>query len=82
MVRVQKAFLLINVEPGQLWKIADSIKEITGVITASAVTGAFDVIVYVEGVDMSALGAMISVIHSMDGVERTQTAIEIPPRVQ
>jgi DNA-binding Lrp family transcriptional regulator len=79
---MQKAFILINAEPGKLWKIADSIMKVAGVKIASAVTGAYDVIVYAEIVDMSALGALINVIHSMDGVERTQTAIEIPPRVE
>ncbi len=78
---MHKAFILINAEPGKLWNIANSIMRLPGVQTAVAVTGAFDVIVYAEVVDMSALGALISVVHSMDGVERTQTAIEIPPRV-
>lgn len=78
---MQKAFILIAAKPGKLWTIADSIKEAGGVKTASAVTGAFDVIVYAEVADMSALGALINIIHSMDGVERTQTAVEIPPRI-
>ena len=78
---MQKAFILIEAKPGQLWTIADSIKEVEGVQMAAAVTGAFDVIVYAEVVDMSALGALINIIHSTDGVERTQTAVEIPPRV-
>jgi len=78
---MQKAFILINVEPGKLWTIADSITKIEGVKIASAVTGAYDVIVYAEVVDMSALGALINIIHSIKGVERTQTAVEIPPRI-
>ena len=48
---------------------------------AYAVTGAFDVIVYADVLDMSALGALINVIHSIDGVNRTQTAVAIPPRI-
>jgi uncharacterized protein with GYD domain len=42
--------------------------EVAGVKIASAVTGAFDVIVYAEVDDMSALGALINDVHSMDGV--------------
>ena len=79
---MQKAFILINAEPGKLWEIADSISQVEGVKLASAVTGAFDVIVYAEVVDMSALGALINVIHSIDGVKKTQTAVEIPPRIK
>ena len=47
-----------------------------------AVTGAFDVVIYAEIADMSALGALINIIHSIDGVNRTQTAIVIPPRIK
>ena len=79
---MQKAFILINAEPGKLWKIAESIMKVTGVKIASAVTGAYDVVVYDEVVDMSALGALINIIHSIDGVERTQTTIEIPSRIE
>jgi len=79
---MHKAFILINTAPSKLWRIADALRELSEVKIASAVTGAFDVIVYAEVVDMSALGALINIIHSMDGVERTQSAIEIPPRVE
>jgi len=77
-----KAFILINTAPSKLWKIADALREIAEVKIASPVTGAYDVIVYAEVVDMSALGALINIIHSMDGVERTHSAIEIPPRIE
>ena len=78
---MQQAFILINAEPGKLWKIADSARKVAGVKMAHAVTGAYDVIVYANVVDMSALGALINIIHSIEGVDKTQTAVVIPPRV-
>ena len=81
VVIMQKAFILINAKPGKLWSIAEAIMKVEGVKLASAVTGAFDIVVYAEVVDMSALGALINIIHSMEGIERTQTAVEIPPRI-
>jgi len=78
---MQQAFLLINAEPGKLWKIASSAQRVKGVKMAYAVTGAFDVIAYAEVVDMVELGVLINAIQSIDGVTRTQTAVAIPPRV-
>ena len=79
---MQKAFILIHSEPTELQKIANSAKEVEGVKMAFAVTGAFDVIVYAEIPDMSALGALIEIIHSIKGVQRTQTAVVIPSRIE
>lgn len=55
--------------------IADSASKVRGVKIASAVTGAFDVIVYAEVADMNELGGLITAIQSIDGVNRTQTTI-------
>lgn len=78
---MQRAFILVNAEPGKLWNIEDKAMKVRGVKMACAVTGAFDVIVYAEVADMSAVGALINVIQSIDGVSRTQTAVAIPRRV-
>ena len=79
---MQQAFILINTEPGKIVQIADSAQRIEGVKMAYAVTGPFDVIVYADVSDMSALGALIEILHSISGVQRTQTAVVIPTRVE
>ena len=79
---MQKAFIFIHTEPAEPWNIANSAMKVEGVKMAHAVTGAFDVIIYVELADMSALGALIEIIHSIKGVKQTQTAIVIPSRVE
>lgn len=78
---MQRAFILVNAEPGKLWKIADSATKVRGVKMAYAVTGGFDVVIYAEIADMDELGDLIDKIHSINGVTGTQTAIAIPRRV-
>jgi len=76
-----QAYILINTEPGKLWKIAEEALRIEGIKMAHAVTGQYDVIAYAEFVDMEALGRIIDKIHSIKGVQRTQTAIAMALRL-
>ena len=76
-----KVFILINAEAGKLWKIAESALEIESVNMAHAVTGQFDVIIYAELADISGLGELIARLHSIEGVQKTQTAVVMPTRV-
>jgi len=75
------AYILINTEPGKLWKVAEEALRIEGIKMAHAVTGQYDVIAYAEYVDMEALGRIINKIHSTKGVLRTQTAIAMALRL-
>jgi DNA-binding Lrp family transcriptional regulator len=52
---------------------------IPGVTMSRAVTGQFDVIIYVEFSRIEDLGAMIEKIQSLRGVVKTQTSIVMPP---
>jgi DNA-binding Lrp family transcriptional regulator len=74
-----EAFILLNTEAGLLWKVADSILSISGVKMSRAVTGQFDVIIYVEFSRIEDLGTMIEKIQSLPGVVKTQTSIVMPP---
>lgn len=76
-----QAYILINTEPGKLWKVAEGALKIEGVKMAHAVTGQFDVVLYVEFVKVEMLGKLIEKLHSLGGVLRTQTAIVMPPRL-
>ena len=81
MISLQKAFILINAEPGKLWKIAETASKVAGVKMAYAVTGEFDIIVYAEIEDMSQLGKLIGTIQEIDGITRTHSSMVIPARV-
>ena len=82
MVTNLEAYILINTEPRKSWEVAESTLKIKGVKKAHAVTGQYDVIAYVEFVEMSGLGRIISEIQSIKGVMRTQTAIAMALRLK
>ncbi len=77
-----KAYVFINSDPGALWEIAEAAVKIEGVKMAHAVTGQFDVIAFVEFANMNMLREIIDRFQSLKGVQRTQTAVEIPTRLK
>jgi len=72
------AFVLMNVDPGNLWAVAKRASEIEGVKICRAVTGLYDVIAYIETADLDKLGKLVQKIQKIDGVQRTHTSISIP----
>ena len=75
---VVEAYILVNSVPGMVWEIAEAALKIEGVKTAHAVTGQFDVIAYAEFASMDTLREIMNKFMSLNGVQRTQTAIAIP----
>ena len=76
-----EAYIFINADPGKLWTITEAaLKMIEGVRMAHAVIGQFDVIAYAEFANMDALANIIEKFQSLKGVQRTRTAVAIPPR--
>jgi len=60
-------------------EIAEAALKIQGVKMAHAVTGQFDVIAYAEFAKMDALREILGKFMTINGVQRTQTAIVISP---
>ena len=79
---MQPVFVLINSEPGKVWKIAELGKKMKKVKMAYAVTGIFDILIYAELGHMKELQDLIAELHTIDGVSSTRTAIAIPPRIE
>ena len=75
------AFILINTEPGKLWHVAEESLKMNEVKIANAVTGQYDVIVYAEFVRINDLHEIIRKIQSIEGVDRTTTAITLALRL-
>jgi DNA-binding Lrp family transcriptional regulator len=70
------AYVLIKIAPGKSRTITEQISMIEGVRTAHAVTGLFDIIVFLEASDINNLtGIVRTKIQAIDGVLRTHTAI-------
>jgi len=79
---VMKAYIFINSDPGILWQLTEAVLKIEGVKMAHAVTGQFDVVAYAELANMDGLRHIIDTVRSLKGVQRTQTAVAIPPRLE
>lgn len=77
-----EAYVLINAEPGMIWKVAEVALRIEGVKIAHAVTGQFDVVAFVDFLKMEDLGKIIEKIQHLKGVRRTQTLIAVPPTIR
>jgi len=72
---------MINTEKGKLWKVAEEALEVEGVKISHAVTGEYDVIIYVDFHNVQELSNIINKIQLIDGVIRTTTAIAMVPRI-
>lgn len=72
------AYVLVNTAPGRAGEARKQIAEIAGVQSAHAVTGAYDIIAYIEGGDISELGnKVVSQIQSIEGITQTMTSVVV-----
>lgn len=70
--------MLVKTEPGLLDDILKEIKKKEGVVDCDAVTGAYDIIVKVEGEYITdALGVVVKEIRKIKGVTSTETLITV-----
>jgi DNA-binding Lrp family transcriptional regulator len=73
-----KAYILIEVQPGEVKSALDRIRGIEEVKSAQAVVGPFDIIASVEVENIKALGeVVVSKIHNVEGVNKTLTCIAV-----
>jgi len=77
-----EGYIFVNSEPQTLWQIIKTALGIEGIKMVHAVTGQFDIVAYAEFANMEKLGEIISNVKSIEGVQRTQTAVAIPPRLE
>ena len=72
------AYLLIQTEVGCAERVANAVGEIDGVVTASGVTGPYDVIARAEAETLDELGRMVvSRVQSVAGITRTTTCPDV-----
>jgi DNA-binding Lrp family transcriptional regulator len=75
---VVKAYVLVQSQLGRARSVAKAMTKVRGVKMVHAVTGVYDVIVYLELPDMASLSELvIRKIQPVKGVERTHTAIVV-----
>ncbi len=69
-----RAYVLIQTDSGKAADVANGIRAIGGVMSTEAVTGPYDVIVFVEAEDVDALGQLVvTTIQPVEGIVRTLT---------
>ena len=81
-VFVLEGYIFINSEPKMIWEIAEAALKIEGIKMAHAVTGQFDIVAYAEFANIDTLRRIITELQSLNGIQRTQTAVAIPPRLK
>ena len=69
-----RAYVLIQTDSGKAADVANGIRAIGGVMSTEAVTGPYDVIVFVEAEDVDSLGQLVvTAIQPVEGIVRTLT---------
>lgn len=82
VVKMLEAYILVNCEAGKSWEIAEKALEIKNTKMAHAVTGQYDVVAYIEFGDMDNLTDVLGKFQTMDGIQRTYTAVAIPKKIR
>jgi len=71
-------YVLVRTNPGMLEDVVDRIKHLEGVSEISPVTGAYDIIVKIEGVKITtALGVVVKRLRKIEGIQSTETLISV-----
>jgi DNA-binding Lrp family transcriptional regulator len=71
---ILRSYVLIQTDTGRATDVAGAVRGESGVISAEAVTGPYDVIVLVEAKDIDAVGQLVlTEIQSVEGIVRTLT---------
>ena len=74
-----RAYVLIEVTPGRVTNLVESLEAREGVIEVDRITGPYDVIVVLEARDVVEIGEIIETeLHPLSGVARTTTLLALP----
>jgi DNA-binding Lrp family transcriptional regulator len=77
-----RAHILITLEPRKASTIEGALRRIPEVRTLHSVSGPFDLIAVVAAMSIGELDTLIDRIGTLDGVERTTSAIVLSTRIQ
>jgi DNA-binding Lrp family transcriptional regulator len=73
-----RAYALVTTEVGKAQDLAEGLRKLPGVVAADIVTGAYDIVVTLEGTDTNAIGRLVmNQIHGMPGLKATMTLIAV-----
>ncbi len=73
-----KAYVLINIRPGELRDVIRQLKKVPGVIDANMTFGPYDAVAVIEADNINQIGKMISAeIQPIPGVTQTLTCLAV-----
>ena len=73
-----KAYVLIETAVGKTRDVLMSLRSVSGVREADAVTGEYDVVAVVEAESLNAIGDLVTgSIHTIGGIQRTTTYLSV-----
>ena len=70
-----KAFVMIDVHPGREAECQEAVKKMAGVQFVYQVTGAHDMVAFVDAEPYEELAVIVSRIRKLDGVRATDTEL-------
>jgi len=73
-----RAYLLVETAVGKTRDVANTLSGLEGIESVDVVTGPYDIIAVISGVDMTVVGNLITNhIHTVPGVVRTVTCVAV-----
>lgn len=73
-----KAYVLINIRPGDLRDVIRQLKKVPGIVDANMTFGPYDAVAVIEANDINQLGKIISSeIQPIQGVSQTLTCLAV-----
>jgi DNA-binding Lrp family transcriptional regulator len=73
-----RAYVLMTTEVGKALEVAEQLRQLSGVRAADVVTGAYDVVLVLEGGNTSDIGRLVlTQIHGTPGLKGTMTLIAV-----
>ena len=73
-----RAYILIEVEAGQIGAVLTVLHQLPGIRAADAIIGSYDIIAILEAQDQRAIGRLVmDAIHGIAGVKRTISCVAL-----
>lgn len=70
-----RAYMFINAMHGQSLALTKTIRDVSGVQAADAITGDYDIVASIQALDLAELRAILAGVQEIEGVLKTTTCM-------
>jgi DNA-binding Lrp family transcriptional regulator len=75
---IMKAYVIVNIRPGEIREVIKQVRRVEGVIEANMTFGPYDAVVIISSNDITHLGRILSQqIQPIPGVTQTLTCLAV-----